>query len=658
MAYFQSKYLTIIFAHCKLQDIMGEQQPVGIIALEGKINKIDGALVKANRVSQIIGTPEFGRPELDISSSSELNANAYLDTAIRVGRVRQALAENAIPKLNNSKDEAQRQIGDIKDKEQNAQKLAEITALIRLGYLPNDIIGRAQGIWQTQAVQPVQQEEVAPKKEVTIDELGFSTSTSRGLRRAGIKTLGQLLQLSRADLSPLRGVGENGAEEIEEMLREKGMVLAKEVGILQTQAVQPVQQEIDDRQAQQILDGLSPVISETSFKAHAFYRQKLKKLGFTSARVVARKVGISLYDKNNHLLAVKALRKAGIPIRIYEWISYPGSYSEEKIRVSSILFARDEERAAEALVKDQDLKGSLTINAQLVCGEYNGDYPKVYQVQSSLEYESPMGIFIELGINAHKLGGYSAFLTPDCPVPIFRCGETYHYFKEHKKALKSFLETRARELGILTSAGVTTEFVGETAETFPSEAGILSPDKPSDSHLDTNMIKKTQNMLQVEKTLGIDIAAYLKEEYEIKGRSLRDISKDIREKTNKAIRVLPKTVNRWLKICSINNRSRSEARKLFLKDFQKREAMVAALNTQEAKKKRLKPEKIDIFNRAAALNLLTMLEPKERQLLEARYNEYKRLREIGIEFDVPISTARHIVEIAISKLRKRLNSLS
>jgi len=123
---------------------MKEQQPHGVTELEQKLDRIDGALGKANRVSQSIGKPEFGRPELDISPSSQLNGNAYLDAAIRVGRVRRALAENAIPKLTEIKSQVQGQIDSLKVESEKTEKLRQIKELIDAGYLPPDVIEMAQ----------------------------------------------------------------------------------------------------------------------------------------------------------------------------------------------------------------------------------------------------------------------------------------------------------------------------------------------------------------------------------------------------------------------------------------------------------------------------------------------------------------------------------
>lgn len=395
---------------------MKEQQPHGISGLQQKLDRIDGALGKANRVSQTIGKPEFGRPELDISPYSQLEGNAYLDAAIRVGRVRKALIENAIPKLNDSKGQTQKQIDDLKTQEEKARKLEEVKELIQVGYLPDYAFKRSQEILQTQATQTT-----------------------------GRKTIPKSV-----DGEPFLAVG----------------------------------------------------------------------------------------------------RAAGTP-------------------------------------------------------------PKV----------------------------------------------------------------------------------------------------AADLNLDTNSIKKTLYMLLVEKVLGIDLAAYLKEEYEIKERSIRDILQDIRNKTNGEIRMSAKGVLGWLKICRINTRSKSEAIKLAWHDPAKREAVLARLatakqvaaqalqakfgdNPKEAlenlyfkqgfsiqrvaeecgvsawtvikwlkmleilhERGVVKPEAMDIFNRASTSGILTILEDREKQVLEERYNKGKSLSRIGLELGIPKSRAWFVESKALSKLRRQLYSL-
>ena len=130
---------------------MKEQQPDGITELEQKLDKINIALGKANRVGQTIGTPEFGRPELDISPSShQLDSNAYLDATIRVGRVRKALTENAIPRLTDLKSQVQGQIDNLKVESEKTEKLQKIRELAGEGYLPVTVFERAKEIAASQ----------------------------------------------------------------------------------------------------------------------------------------------------------------------------------------------------------------------------------------------------------------------------------------------------------------------------------------------------------------------------------------------------------------------------------------------------------------------------------------------------------------------------
>ena len=196
---------------------MKEQQPHGITELEQKLGKIDVALGKANRVSQTIGTPEFGRPELDISPSSQLEGVQYLDAAIKVGRVRKALAENAIPRLTTLKDQTQIQFNNLEVQNENEkeEKLQLVRELVGAGYIPATVLERTR-------------EKLAPQPEITIDKLDLPIIIRNVLRRGGIKTVGQLLQSSREDLLRLRNMGTKTLAVIEGRLKEKGIALAED----------------------------------------------------------------------------------------------------------------------------------------------------------------------------------------------------------------------------------------------------------------------------------------------------------------------------------------------------------------------------------------------------------------------------------------------
>jgi DNA-directed RNA polymerase subunit alpha len=63
---------------------------------------------------------------------------------------------------------------------------------------------------------------LAEKPDTPLEELNLSTRSRNSLRRAGIFTLGQLIEQSRAGLPPLAGLGAKSRAEVEELLAKLG----------------------------------------------------------------------------------------------------------------------------------------------------------------------------------------------------------------------------------------------------------------------------------------------------------------------------------------------------------------------------------------------------------------------------------------------------
>jgi DNA-directed RNA polymerase subunit alpha len=62
---------------------------------------------------------------------------------------------------------------------------------------------------------------VSPEQyDTPLEELNLSTRSYNSLKRAGILTLGQLIEKSRDGLPPLPGLGEKSRAEVEELLAE------------------------------------------------------------------------------------------------------------------------------------------------------------------------------------------------------------------------------------------------------------------------------------------------------------------------------------------------------------------------------------------------------------------------------------------------------
>lgn len=69
-----------------------------------------------------------------------------------------------------------------------------------------------------------------PEKErkLSLEELGFSTRTINALEKAGIKTLGGLLQKSKKEIKEMKGLGAKAFSEVEKEIKARGGVLKEE----------------------------------------------------------------------------------------------------------------------------------------------------------------------------------------------------------------------------------------------------------------------------------------------------------------------------------------------------------------------------------------------------------------------------------------------
>lgn len=502
--------MTTVFILDTLWDIMKEHQPHGLTELEQKLGKIDSALGKASRVSQAIGTPEFGRPELDISPSSQLDGNAYLDAAIRVGRVRKALTENAIPKLTDLKGQVQVQINDLKAQNEKEEKLQQIRELVDAGYIPTTVLEKAQV-------------NIRAQKEVEETKLNDENL------------------LPKITILPDRKVRLSDGREIGGKQGELLRLLAN------TSEQNPKQQE-------QLVDELWP------------------------------KAG-SIYPKTTfyHLIFLTRKELVGSGLRLVTLMPW------------------EEERV-------------------------------------------------------------------------------------HGKRASYYLKSE----GSISADGI-------AAETATKETSF-----------------RKSKMLKVKEALHIDMAAYLREEYETKEKSLKNIAQDITDKTNGQIRIAYGDVYRWLEVSGIKMR---EFRN-YMEDPLKKEAALQkqAANMQNIMQKRSNAElttlkakfgenpkealenlyitqgfsikriaeiyelseytlkkwfkrfeiphkdgdvvkRLDILNRARILGILTILEDRERQVLEDHSNKGKTLEQIGADLGITKLAAKYLQRKALSKLTEQLSNL-
>ena len=84
------------------------------------------------------------------------------------------------------------------------------------------------GMMKNEEMQ-VEEVQEKPRNPMTfsIDELGFTLRTNNCLRRHGVKTIGELCNMTENEVKRVRNLGSNSLEEIKTKLAEHGVSLAK-----------------------------------------------------------------------------------------------------------------------------------------------------------------------------------------------------------------------------------------------------------------------------------------------------------------------------------------------------------------------------------------------------------------------------------------------
>jgi len=117
-----------------------EQEPQSLKELQEKRTKIDRALAKIEVVSQTIGTSTFNR-RFDLS---RLSGEEFLEAAVKVGRVQEALKEKARPTLIARKEEVEREIENFDRIQKARQKFEEVRQFVQRGLLPRSALEKAK----------------------------------------------------------------------------------------------------------------------------------------------------------------------------------------------------------------------------------------------------------------------------------------------------------------------------------------------------------------------------------------------------------------------------------------------------------------------------------------------------------------------------------
>lgn len=122
---------------------MKETQPLTLAELEQRSRKLEAGLRKIDHVLATIGTPEWGGPDGKSGPVLvNLKGEEFLDWAVRIGKTKKNLQENAQPELLSRQKVVDDQIGI-----QEARKhVAEIRDLADAGFLPEEVLERAKKV--------------------------------------------------------------------------------------------------------------------------------------------------------------------------------------------------------------------------------------------------------------------------------------------------------------------------------------------------------------------------------------------------------------------------------------------------------------------------------------------------------------------------------
>lgn len=125
---------------------MKEQEQRSLEELHKAHNRVNRALTKVDTNTQTIGSPAFvGLSKLgERLDLSKLQGEPFLDAAVKVGRIKMALQENAKPKLLFQKEKVEREIVNF-DRIQKVQvQLKQISQFVEKGLLSKQVLEDAQ----------------------------------------------------------------------------------------------------------------------------------------------------------------------------------------------------------------------------------------------------------------------------------------------------------------------------------------------------------------------------------------------------------------------------------------------------------------------------------------------------------------------------------
>lgn len=119
---------------------MREREQSQLSQLQDKLSRINRAITKIDVVSQTIGTSAFNR-RLNLC---DLRGEAFLDAAVCVGKIKEALEERTRPTLLSKREETEREIENFAGRISKAKEdVAKIRQLVQKGLLSKKVLEKA-----------------------------------------------------------------------------------------------------------------------------------------------------------------------------------------------------------------------------------------------------------------------------------------------------------------------------------------------------------------------------------------------------------------------------------------------------------------------------------------------------------------------------------
>lgn len=180
-------------------------------------------------------------------------------------------------------------------------------------------------------------------------------------------------------------------------------------------------------------------INESFYKAHT--QQKAEAV--LPIYKAARRSGF-FFRQDRLTSFIDTLRDARIPLGIWK----------PKIKGKQVSYyfiaAKHFDRVRQAFESKPNLQVFKESSVKPICGP-EGHIPSTNEIVHSGRYKRPGYLFRQAGVPVGKIKdiGYQNFFDTDCPLAVYKFYSTYYFEAAYEEQLRDYLETRARQLGLL-----------------------------------------------------------------------------------------------------------------------------------------------------------------------------------------------------------------